>query len=348
MMGSESEDEYLEASANQRKRRRFKREGSEADILQPANLRLSLLLDAIDPNPHKLEASEDPHDTFDQFIEDILPELLLAKTSAEVRLTEQNEYGQSLKPLSRKDARNIVDRLTQNNTGLSVSFASSLVTRRLKMQPGLLRRLLLDKDITNADRAYVTPLPAVNIVSTANKEVIDALYAIRTTPYECSFLSRLQGFQPSHTLAAIAVDWETRSPWIDLMSDIREHFFLLHPEREQPIEIEAPIEYVALHPSHLPQVHDLLARTFWDGIDVSDALDYSPERSTVVAMYKRLVVGVVFVSSPQQLYITYLAVRTGWENAHIATSMLYHLIALNPNRDITLHVSTNNPAMVSG
>lgn len=27
--------------------------------------------------------------------------------------------------------------------------------------------------------------------------------------------------------------------------------------------------------------------------------------------------------------------------------MLYHLISLNPNKDITLHVSINNPAMVS-
>lgn len=27
--------------------------------------------------------------------------------------------------------------------------------------------------------------------------------------------------------------------------------------------------------------------------------------------------------------------------------MLYHLISLNPGKDITLHVSTNNPAMVS-
>lgn len=28
------------------------------------------------------------------------------------------------------------------------------------------------------------------------------------------------------------------------------------------------------------------------------------------------------------------------------SSMLYHLIQLNPNKDITLHVSVNNPAMV--
>lgn len=99
---------------------------------------------------------------------------------------------------------------------------------------------------------------------------------------------------------------------------------------------------------------------------VSDALHFSPEKCTVVAVYKQLVVGAAFLSSPQEAYITYLAVRSGWENSQIATyvsllhgtsvfnnlretsrSMLYHLITLNPNRDITLHVSINNPAMVS-
>jgi len=133
---------------------------------------------------------------------------------------------------------------------------------------------------------------------------------------------------------------------MELMSDIREHFSLLHPEREQPVETVAPIEYVTLRPAHLDQIHDLLARTFWEGINVSDALHFSPEKCTVVAVYKQLVVGAAFLSSPQEAYITYLAVRSGWENSQIATSMLYHLITLNPNRDITLHVSINNPAML--
>jgi len=30
----------------------------------------------------------------------------------------------------------------------------------------------------------------------------------------------------------------------------------------------------------------------------------------------------------------------------LARTILYHLISLNPHRDITLHVSANNPAMV--
>ena len=51
---------------------------------------------------------------------------------------------------------------------------------------------------------------------------------------------------------------------------------------------------------------------------VSGFIDYQPERFTVVARYKRLVVGVALLSPPNETYITYLAVRAGWEGAHIA------------------------------
>jgi hypothetical protein len=52
---------------------------------------------------------------------------------------------------------------------------------------------------------------------------------------------------------------------------------------------------------------------------VSDSLQHGPEKATIVAMYKRLVVGCAILSSPVETYITYLAVRAGWENAQIAT-----------------------------
>ncbi|PIL25164.1 hypothetical protein GSI_13053 [Ganoderma sinense ZZ0214-1] len=118
------------------------------------------------------------------------------------------------------------------------------------------------------------------------------------------------------------------------------------PERERVEESVAPITYCTLQRCHLEQVHDLLGRAFWEGIDVTDSLNYSPEKCTIVAMYKQLVVGAAFLSSPQETYITYLAVRSGWEYSQIATSMLYHLISLNPHKDIILHVSINNPAML--
>ncbi|KAI0339431.1 hypothetical protein BDW22DRAFT_1409067 [Trametopsis cervina] len=130
------------------------------------------------------------------------------------------------------------------------------------------------------------------------------------------------------------------------MQDIRYHHSSMYPEHELVIETEAPIRYVALEAWHLPQVHTMLERAFWAGIDVSDSLQYSPERCTVIAIYKKLVVGVALLSSPQETYITYLAVRPGWDNAQIATSMLYHLITLNPYKDIILHVSINNPAVL--
>jgi hypothetical protein len=59
-----------------------------------------------------------------------------------------------------------------------------------------------------------------------------------------------------------------------------------------------------------------------DGIPlaiVSDSLQHVPEQATIVAMYKRLVVGCAILSSPVETYITYLAVRAGWENTQVAT-----------------------------
>jgi hypothetical protein len=54
-------------------------------------------------------------------------------------------------------------------------------------------------------------------------------------------------------------------------------------------------------------------------IAVSDSLIWEPEKCTVVAMYKKLVVGIALLSEPQHTYVTYMAVKAGWENAHIAT-----------------------------
>lgn len=148
----------------------------------------------------------------------------------------------------------------------------------------MIRLLTMQNTPTHAPET-VTPIPPTRPGPTVNPQTLDALYAIQTTPYENSFLSRILGFQPPLNSGAVAVDWETRSPWMDLMSDIREHYSLMQyvmlvlsdetliplmyisPERDMPTETIAPIEYVTLRAEHLPQVHDILRRTFWDGID---------------------------------------------------------------------------------
>jgi hypothetical protein len=61
---------------------------------------------------------------------------------------------------------------------------------------------------------------------------------------------------------------------------------------------------------------------------VSDCLHSSPSKCTVIALYRRLVVGAAFMSSPEETYITYLAVRPGWEGAGIATCVCIKHLAV--------------------
>ncbi|KAF9921229.1 Cysteine-rich protein 2-binding protein [Linnemannia zychae] len=103
-----------------------------------------------------------------------------------------------------------------------------------------------------------------------------------------------------------------------------------------------PIDYCYFRREHLAQVNETLCRRFWPGIDMTEALQY-PEYSVIV-LYKRLVVGCAFMTP--EGYITYVAVSAGWEKAGIGQFMLYHLIQASNGKDITLHVSANNPAMI--
>jgi len=70
----------------------------------------------------------------------------------------------------------------------------------------------------------VNVLPPTQPTPATNPHVVDALYSIKTTPYECSFLSRLSGVMQAETLGVIAVDWETVSPWMNLVNDLRAHY----------------------------------------------------------------------------------------------------------------------------
>jgi hypothetical protein len=72
----------------------------------------------------------------------------------------------------------------------------------------------------------------------------------------------------------------------------------------------------------------MISDEFWHFV-VSDSLQHGPERATIVAMYKRLVVGCAILSSPVETYITYLTVRAGWENAQIATYVHFSMISRN-------------------
>ncbi|KAG6840720.1 hypothetical protein C0991_004806 [Blastosporella zonata] len=253
-----------------------------------------------------------------------------------------NKQGERLRPPTRAEVSSLISGFASQ--GDPASITTAIAARKLKLNRERRRAQVQSPSLQAAESFEALPASRASIPP--NPDVIDALHDIQTTPFASSFLSRLQGTRAPIPPTAIAIDWETMTPWMSLMRDIRDHYVLSHPERERPVETLAPIVYTSLEESHLREVHELLERVFWKGINVSDSLDHSPERSTVVACYKRLVVGVAILSSPRETYITYLAVRAGWDNARIARSMLYHLIMLNPKKDITLHVSVNSSAML--
>ncbi len=57
--------------------------------------------------------------------------------------------------------------------------------------------------------------------------ILEALYKINRTPYESSFLSRHHGNISHQVDKVLALDYETISPWMALMGDLREHYRLL-------------------------------------------------------------------------------------------------------------------------
>jgi hypothetical protein len=179
------------------------------------------------------------------------------------------------------------------------------------------------------------------------------LVEIKQTKYESSFRSRLYGIPDS--------PMTTREPWHSPFTgrllasyihrckrsnpSMRKVLHLLRrDESELTADKPETIDYVYFQEMHLQQVNELLSRTFWEGINVSDAL-LAPDY-TIVALYRRLVVGVGLMNSDG--YISYITVRSGWDDDGIGTFMLQHLIskALQVPCDVTLHVSITNPALV--
>jgi ribosomal protein S18 acetylase RimI-like enzyme len=138
----------------------------------------------------------------------------------------------------------------------------------------------------------------------------------------------------------IRKDYETTEPRkMALLKEIETRFHMAQPEWIAPPP--SPIEYRYLRPFMLRQINKLLCDNFWAGIDVSESLLY-PEFS-IVAMYKELVIGCAFITTLG--YITYIVVHPEWRSSDIGKFMMYHLIQTCHGKDITLHVSCNNPAI---
>ncbi|XP_058496841.1 cysteine-rich protein 2-binding protein [Solea solea] len=140
-------------------------------------------------------------------------------------------------------------------------------------------------------------------------------------------------------------DYENRPLKLRLLAEIK-----ARPHRKDPDwlpEADAPIDYCYVRPNHIPSVNAMCHDSFWPGVDLSECLQY-PDFS-VVALYKKVVVGFGFMVPDvkyNEAYISFLLVHPEWRRAGVGTFMIYHLIQTCMGKDVTLHVSASNPAML--
>ena len=139
-------------------------------------------------------------------------------------------------------------------------------------------------------------------------------------------------------------------PQVCLLRDIvsrylRTHADSTHDHTPSPY-LPRSIDLCYLQRSHVSACNALLAHFFWP-VDISDSLHH-PD-STCVALYGQLLVGCGFMTPDVRVgeaYISFLLVHPHFSRAGIGKTMLYHLVQSCRGKDVTLHVSVDNPAML--
>lgn len=140
-------------------------------------------------------------------------------------------------------------------------------------------------------------------------------------------------------------DYETKPLKLQLLGEIRSYTH--RNDTSWKTEPESPIDYCYVRPNHIPTINSMCQEFFWPGIDLSECLQY-PDFSVVV-LYKKLIVAFGFMVPDvkyNEAYISFLFVHPEWRRAGIATFMIYHLIQTCMGKDVILHVSASNPAML--
>lgn len=268
-------------------------------------------------------------------------------------LQKLEHSSKKLPPAACRYKRKLGMRRLKRNLGIKLFDMDSQLIHMLRMPNHALEPIPKDTTIQPASNQQQVEQQQ------DNQLLIDK---ITWTPYTSSFASRLFGsIRQRNTLTRdepwlsswngrklrpfIRRDFQSKPKRMLLMGQIKAcNGKPPKKGQEEPsgVVLGESIDYVYFQKEHLQQVNTLLSRSFWEGVDVSESLLF-PEFS-IVALYKRRVIGCAFMTP--EAYITYFAVEPGWTNASIGQFMLYHLFQTAISKDITLHVSANNNAMV--
>ncbi|XP_076656989.1 cysteine-rich protein 2-binding protein isoform X1 [Halictus rubicundus] len=221
-------------------------------------------------------------------------------------------------------------------------FYRKLAVRKLKREYGLplldvdnfgLKTESSHKSLTNSDR------------------VLDRFFGDDLGLFE----QRLQGYNEPTSVHSpytnrllkpfIRRDTSCRPLWLRVMEELRIKVNKSNPRWKPPPA--APIDYSYVRPQHIPAINSLCSQFFWPGIDLTECLQY-PDFSCVV-LYKKLVIGFAILVPDvgyNEAYISFFLTRPEWRKSGIGTFMLYHLIQTCMGKDVTLHVSATNPALI--
>ncbi|XP_068981366.1 cysteine-rich protein 2-binding protein [Bombus flavifrons] len=169
------------------------------------------------------------------------------------------------------------------------------------------------------------------------------------------FEQRLQGYNEPTSVHSpytnrllkpfIRRDTSCRPLWVKVMEELRVKVNKSNPKWKAPPT--APIDYSYVRPQHIPAINSLCSQFFWPGIDLTECLQY-PDFSCVV-LYKKLIIGFAILVPDvgyNEAYISFFLTRPEWRRSGIGTFMLYHLIQTCMGKDVTLHVSATNPALI--
>lgn len=129
-------------------------------------------------------------------------------------------------------------------------------------------------------------------------------------------------------------------PKVKLNQELLEKHGPTHPVLPQSID------FCYLQQHHITAVNNFVSHFFWP-VDISECLQY-PD-FTCVVLYGKLVVGCGFMTPDvkvNEAYISFLLVHPDFQRCCIGKIMLYHLIQSCMGKDVTLHVSVDNPAMM--
>ncbi|KAJ8285122.1 hypothetical protein COCON_G00039720 [Conger conger] len=268
-------------------------------------------------------------------------------------------------PLSLYEERLLLRRLGACPQALSVTPQAQRLHRKLQVRQAKRERGLPLLDLDGAVSAALSLVGGVYGAQGAalSRQGPAGGGAYRTTSQDLRILDRFQTAVSSrkgylqasvsfcHRLMGsdASIDQGIRSPYTSriLKPFIRDPG---HAHRNNPSwapEPEAPIDYCYVRPNHIPSVNAMCHEIFWPGVDLSECLQY-PDFSVVV-LYKKVVIGFGFMVPDvkyNEAYISFLLVHPEWRRAGIATFMIYHLIQTCMGKDVTLHVSASNPAML--